>query len=92
MFGHHVTRESFQRSIAEGCVFCNRFKPMFGREDDQESNPRIEKLGYYSLFTVRRKPSPAMMYMYVGNREGGFEMVPHDCKPFDILQGWLSVN
>jgi hypothetical protein len=78
VFGHHVTHESFVKSISEGCVFCNRFKPMLGREEDEEINDRIAKLGYYSLFTVRRKP--AMMYLYVRDSQGGFEMVEHDCK------------
>jgi len=87
VFGHHVTRESFAKSISEGCVFCNRFKPMFGREEDEEINDRIAKLGYYSLFTIRRRP--AMMYLYVGNRRGGFEMVQHDCKLcLTVLDVW----
>ncbi|KAI3327281.1 HET-domain-containing protein [Xylariaceae sp. AK1471] len=79
---------------------------MFGREEDEQTNSRIEELGYYTLFTVTRKPGLAMMGMYVGNRQGAFEMVPHDFGDEDInldispstgndhtwriIQGWLD--
>jgi hypothetical protein len=45
------------------------------------------------LFAVKRKPGPAIMYMYVGNRQGGFEMVLHDCMllfDYPFVPGWLS--
>ncbi|KAI0393365.1 HET-domain-containing protein [Xylariaceae sp. FL0594] len=72
--------------------------------EDAETNDRIANHGYYSLFTVRRKP--AMMYLYVGNRQGGFDMVEHDFGDRDVnlnlgpytgddatwrlVQGWLK--
>lgn len=74
IFGHHVTRESFLEYIDRGCVFCNRFAML---EKDAEPNPQIQRLGFYSLFQVTREP--AIMYMRVGNRQGGFEMEPFNC-------------
>lgn len=75
VFGHHATRESFLQSIDQGCVFCNRFALL---EKDAEPNPKISRLGYYSVFEVVRKPT-AFMHMHVGNQRGGFDMIPHDC-------------
>ncbi|KAI1768012.1 HET-domain-containing protein [Hypoxylon sp. FL1150] len=64
----------------------------------------ISGLGYYSLFQVSRKP--AVMYMRVGNHQGGFDMTPHDFNDaqlnldispstgdeatWRIIQGWLK--
>src|SRR5690349_15954608 len=51
MFGHHLTRESFERSISNGCVMCNIFKPLYNG-DVETPNPKITALGYYSLFSI----------------------------------------
>ncbi|XXG99977.1 ammonium transporter Amt1 [Hypoxylon texense] len=101
-FGHHATRESFLQSVDEGCVFCNRFVVL---ENDTEPDPNIVGLGYFSVFRVVRKPR-AMMYLRLGGRQGGFDMIPHDFNDVQlnidispstgdevtwrIIQGWLN--
>ncbi|KAI0025205.1 HET-domain-containing protein [Xylariomycetidae sp. FL0641] len=105
VFGHHRTRESFLRSRDEGCVFCNRFCWYGNSAVEAEINPKIAAFGYFSVFTVVRKPK-AMMGMYVANSAGYFEMVPHDYEDeylnldigtstsdpntWKLIRGWLN--
>ena len=50
---------------------CNRF-----RLYDKESNPRIEKLGYFSIFYVWLRDDKLFMSVHHGDSQGGFELVP----------------
>lgn len=75
VFGHHKTKESFDASIQEGCAMCNRFR------GDGAPNPKIQELGYFSVFLVRlpqgkeTTPKP-LMHVYIGQSSGGFGFVP----------------
>ena len=75
MFDHHITEESFEKSIQDGCVQCNRFASIRKAE---KANPMLARLGWFSLFSVRlNQVSPLVMFVYVLGASGGFEMIPH---------------
>jgi hypothetical protein len=72
MFGHHLTQESFEQSVRDGCVMCDALKP---RYEEREANPnqKITALGYYSLFSIGFEDCP-IMFIYVDDSQGGFEL------------------
>ncbi|KAI1269272.1 hypothetical protein F5Y18DRAFT_180406 [Xylariaceae sp. FL1019] len=74
VFGHHKTLESFQASMAQGCVMCNRYSP---KATDVGRNEAIERLGYFSVFQVsfNAGTGTAMMFVHYGNSQGGFRLV-----------------
>ena len=72
MFGHHLSQQSFEQSVRDGCVMCDRFKP-WHEGHDGKANPKIIALGYYSLFSVCFQPCP-LMSIYINNSSGGFEL------------------
>jgi hypothetical protein len=75
MFGHYTTEQSFEKSIQDDCVYCNRFAP---QRKDYKANPMLARLGWFSLFSVRLDPvSPSVMSVYVLGMSGGFQMIPH---------------
>ncbi|KAK3938702.1 hypothetical protein QBC46DRAFT_439773 [Diplogelasinospora grovesii] len=104
MFGHHLTQESFEQSVRDGCVMCDAFKPWHAGHE-VKSDPKITALGYYSLFSIGFEDCP-MMYMYVNDSRGGFALTPHivqdenmnlnispctgDDTTWGIIQGWLA--
>ncbi|KAI1320893.1 hypothetical protein F5Y16DRAFT_76509 [Xylariaceae sp. FL0255] len=60
---------------------------MFGREEDEKINPRIEALGFYTLFTINLQRSDInkpMVCMYVGDRQGCFAMTQYDVSDKDL--------
>lgn len=75
VYGHHKDRASFLASKREGCAMCNRFRCPTGDE-----NPKLQNLGYYSVFHVtldqERRVDEPVMFVNVGNSSGGFEFVP----------------
>jgi len=75
MFGHHLTQESFEQSVRDGCVMCDAFKPLH-EERELKPNQKITALGYYSMFSIGFQDCP-IMYVYVGDSQGGFELCPH---------------
>ncbi|KJZ70094.1 hypothetical protein HIM_10521 [Hirsutella minnesotensis 3608] len=104
MFGHHVSRQSFEQSVRDGCVMCSSFRPRhIGDEVKADSN--IAAFGYYSLFSIEFEDCP-IMYMYVNNTRGGFELIRHtvqddntntkispstgDDATWRIIQRWLD--
>ncbi|KAI2472294.1 HET-domain-containing protein [Annulohypoxylon bovei var. microspora] len=106
IFGHHATQESFIEAMDQGCVLCNQITPYGNLEKDEKPNPKISRLGYYSLFQVDRKHQ-ALMFLHVGNRTAGFGIQPHDFSDMRLnldispytgdedawrtTQSWLSV-
>jgi hypothetical protein len=76
MFGHHLTQESFEQSVRDGCVMCDAFKPWHAGQQQVKSDPKIAALGYYSLFSIGFEDCP-IMYMYVSDSRGGFALTPH---------------
>lgn len=75
MFGHHLTRESFEQSVRDGCVMCNAFVP-WHEGYGGKSDPNITKFGYHSLFSIAFEDCPTM-YLYVDDSRGGFELSRH---------------
>lgn len=74
IFGHHVTKESYEQSVRDGCVMCDAVSAKFGREP--KPDPKITALGYYSLFSIGFQDRP-IMFVYVNDSRGGFELSPH---------------
>ncbi|KAJ3552102.1 hypothetical protein NPX13_g11196 [Xylaria arbuscula] len=85
VFGHHKTLASFQHSIAQGCVMCNRFGP---KDADIDYNELFERLGYFSVFTVSLSPGQSQLKMSVhyGNTIGSFVLIPYSENDPDIIQ------
>lgn len=77
VYGHHKDRASFLASMREGCAMCNRF-----RYPTSDINPKLQKLGYFSVFHVtldqERTVDEPIMVVKVGNSSGGFGFVPFD--------------
>lgn len=75
VYGHHKDRASFLASMREGCAMCNRF-----RYPTSDINPKLQKLGYFSVFHVtldqERTVDEPIMVVKVGNSSGGFGFVP----------------
>ncbi|MCJ1405547.1 hypothetical protein MMC11_008775 [Xylographa trunciseda] len=80
MYGHHINRASFLRAIDEGCAMCNRISPLV---DDLETYEKIEKSGYFSVFSVLLKEGKLIMFIYYGIRHGGFYFVPFGEQKYD---------
>ncbi|VUC22945.1 unnamed protein product [Clonostachys rosea] len=72
IFGHHVTFESFQKSVQDGCSLCSMF------EGEQEAHPRVIELGYYSLLRVVYENNMPSVNLSVGDRYGGIDLCQHD--------------
>ncbi|POR36013.1 Uncharacterized protein TPAR_03789, partial [Tolypocladium paradoxum] len=104
LFGHHLTRQSFEQSVRDGCVMCHSFTPWYEGQE-VKSDPNITALGYYSLFSIGFEDCP-IMYMYVNDCRGGFELRRHvvqdenmnlnispstgDDTTWAIIHGWLD--
>ncbi|PNY23155.1 Uncharacterized protein TCAP_06896 [Tolypocladium capitatum] len=104
MFGHHLTQQSFEQSVRDGCVMCEIFKPS-NEAQEVKPDPKITALGYYSLFSIDFRDCP-IMCMYVNDSRGGFELSSHvvqdenmnlnispstgDDTTWAIIQGWLD--
>ncbi|GAO18944.1 hypothetical protein UVI_02059260 [Ustilaginoidea virens] len=74
IFGHHLTEESFNQSVRDGCVMCHSFAAWRGMPKP-EPDPKITALGYYSLFSVEFQAYPTM-FLYVNDSRGGFDLTP----------------
>ncbi|KAF3068426.1 putative heterokaryon incompatibility protein [Daldinia childiae] len=78
VFGHHVDYDSLKRSQERGCVVCNVL-------DQDEANPTLAKLGYYSVFCIdftRYRFDQPAMYIYIGDEmeQIFYELVAYDEK------------
>ncbi|CEJ83082.1 hypothetical protein VHEMI03112 [[Torrubiella] hemipterigena] len=99
VFGHHKSRESFERSVRNGCVMCKIFAA-----DVDSPEGKIATYGYFSLFAISFQENP-VMFVYVNGASGGFELCRHvednnwnldispstgDDKTWKIIQSWLN--
>lgn len=70
MFAHHLTSESFQQSVREGCSVCNTFKDIDG------SHSKSTMSGYHSLFKISFIQDKAFINIFMGNGCGALELCP----------------
>lgn len=77
MFGHHRTRESFEKSVRDGCVMCKIFKSVQDPETQTDSKSIMTTYGYYSVFSVSFREHPVMSMYVEDNSSGGFELCHH---------------
>lgn len=68
IYGHHVDKASFRRSVMEGCAMCNRFS--------HTGDEKFEKLGYYSVFSTLQRKDELIMFGHFRGSTGGFAFVP----------------
>ncbi|VUC28479.1 unnamed protein product [Clonostachys rosea] len=103
LFGHHPTFESYQQSVADGCVMCCQSEHN-GLEIDQHS--AIFELGFYSLFAIGLQSVYPVMCIYTPDARFNqplkvFDGSPEECnldissstgdaKAWSLVQNWMD--
>ncbi|VUC24207.1 unnamed protein product [Clonostachys rosea] len=83
MFGHHLTLESFEQSVREGCSACIGMNSLESVADD---NPMIAASGFYSIFmhqTIRLSPHRVSSKISLYSRS-------HSTSYHTTITGWVG--
>ncbi|CAG9987550.1 unnamed protein product [Clonostachys byssicola] len=83
MFSHHLTAESFEQSVRNGCSVCVGMNSL---EKLPEDNPMIAELGFHSLFkhqTIRLSPHRVSSSISLYSRN-------HSTSYHTTLNGWIG--
>ena len=85
VYGHHVSRRSFQESTNLGCCMWNRVQFCLSlaghnRLFDEEKDPSS---AYFSTFKVRVHGDRVKMTVMVGGQEWGSDLVPVGIEEYD---------
>ncbi|KAI0897230.1 HET-domain-containing protein [Annulohypoxylon nitens] len=80
IYGHHATHASFMKAVDERCVVCRSTAENLRQVKDQEINPKVSTLGYYTFFKFSwiEWMSHIIVHIYI---DGTWEIVfmkPHN--------------